>query len=127
MKNKKIAFIVCYIGKLPWYFDYFVHSCKYNADIDFFILNDDESYKGALPANIKLIHTTLEDISTTATQKLGFKITIEYGYKLCDFKPAYGIIFSDLLKGYDFWGHCDIDIIFGSIREFLTDELLGNH
>jgi hypothetical protein len=69
----------------------------------------------------------LDDVSQLATQKLGFEIKITNGYKLCDFKPAYGLIFSDLLRPYDFWGHCDIDIIFGNIRDFMTDELLEKY
>ena len=125
--NKKLAFITCYIGKLPWYFDYFVHSCTYNPTVDFYVITDDKSCEKSVPHNVKLISNTLEDISLLATRKLEFAVNIKSGYKLCDFKPAYGIIFSELLKGYDFWGHCDIDIIFGNIREFITNELLEDH
>src|ERR1700732_3083708 len=102
--DKNIALLTCYFGKLPWYFDYFVHSCKYNPSVDFYIITDDLTYRKPLPNNVKLVHKTLEDISIMATGKLGFDINITYGYKLCDFKPAYGLIFSELLKGYDFWG-----------------------
>lgn len=49
---------------------------------------------------------------------------IPQSYKLCDFRVAYGEIFSTLLIGYDFWGHCDNDLIFGDIREFITDDIL---
>jgi hypothetical protein len=125
--NKNIALLTCYFGKLPWYFDYFVHSCKYNPSIDFYIIIDDFTYRKLLPNNVKLIYKTLDDISIMVTQKLGFDIHITYGYKLCDFKPAYGLIFSELLNGYDFWGHCDIDIIFGNIRDFITYELMENY
>ena len=33
-----IAFIICHMGKLPWYFNYFVHSRKYDTTVDFYIL-----------------------------------------------------------------------------------------
>lgn len=59
--------------------------------------------------------------------KLGFAVKIKNGYKLCDFKPTYGILFSEILKKYDFWGHGDIDVIFGKIRNFITDEILYNN
>ncbi|HZY38617.1 MAG TPA: DUF6625 family protein [Mucilaginibacter sp.] len=126
-KEKSIALFTCYIGKLPWYFNYFGHSCGYNPSIDFYIISDDHDYQPALPKNVKLVYKTLEDINLLVGAKLGLNVNIANGYKLCDFKPAYGIIFSDLLKGYDFWGHCDIDIIFGCIREFITDGLLENY
>lgn len=125
--NKSIALISCYFGKLPWYFGYFIHSCKYNPSIDFYIITDDKGYTKPLPGNITLIHKTLHEISVLATEKLGFGVHIKHGYKLCDFKPAYGFIFGDILTPYDFWGHCDIDIIFGDIREFITVELLENY
>lgn len=127
MKVARIALISCYVGKLPWYFSYFVFSSKYNPTVDFFIITDDSAWVGNLPQNVKLINKTLDDISSLATEKLNFAINIKYGYKLCDFKPAYGYIFSDLLKEYDFWGHCDIDIIFGNIRNFLTESVLKDH
>lgn len=125
--KKSMALLVCYYGKLPWYFSYFVHSCGFNPSIDFYILTDDESYTSPMPGNVKLIYKTIDEISTLAAEKLGFEVSIKYPYKLCDFKPAYGFVFSDILGKYDFWGHCDIDVIFGNIRDFMTDELLDNH
>jgi hypothetical protein len=62
-----------------------------------------------------------------ACEKLGFGVNIKHSYKLCDFKPAYGFIFFELIENYDFWGYCDIDIIFGSIRDFITKEILESH
>jgi hypothetical protein len=125
--EKSIALLTCYFGKLPWYTDYFVHSCKYNPTIDFFIISDDSTFTSPLPDNVKLIYLTLDELNHLATQKLSFEVNIKEGYKLCDFKPAYGFIFSELLAGYDFWGHCDIDIIFGNIRNFITGEILTGH
>lgn len=127
LKEQSIAIVVCYIGKLPWYFDYFVLSCKHNPSVVFFIITDDTAYCKQLPKNVKVILCTLEEINIRATRKLGFATQLENGYKLCDFKPTYGIVFNDLLKDYDFWGFGDIDVIFGNIRNFITDELLSNY
>lgn len=124
MKQKTIAVVMCYMGKLPWFFDYFAHSCSYNLSVDFFVIIDDTTYVKPLPNNLKLIYKTLEEISIIATQKVGFKIDIKNSYKLCDFKPAYGILFSDIIEDYDFWGQGDIDVIFGNIRNFITDDIL---
>jgi hypothetical protein len=127
MENEKtVAILICYIGKLPWYFDYFVFSCSYNPTIDFFIISNDTSFKKPLPNNITLINKSLSEISEIATKKMGFEININHSYKLCDFKPAYGLIFEDLIKKYDFWGFGDIDVIYGNIRNFITKNLLEN-
>lgn len=124
---KSLAIISCYMGNLPWYFDYFAHTCKYNPSVHFIIITDDRTYSKPLPENIFLVYKTLKEVNAVATDKLGFKTNINSPYKLCDFKPTYGLLFSDLLKGYDFWGHGDIDIIFGNIRSFITDDLLTNY
>lgn len=118
----KIAIIICYFGKFPWYFDLFLHSASFNKSIDFIIITD--SVKPPYcPSNVKFLNRTLNDINILATQRLGFKVNIENPYKLCDFKPTYGLIFSDILEGYNFWGHGDIDIIWGNIRNFITNDL----
>ncbi len=124
---KRIAVLVCFFGNLPWYFKYFVHSCKYNSTIDFYIITDDRSWLNKLPVNVKVIYKEMNDINKMATEKLGFATNIREGYKLCDFKPAYGFLFSELLEGYDFWGHGDIDVIYGDIRHFITGDMLDNY
>ena len=69
----------------------------------------------------------IEQFKTDAAKALGFDVAVESGYKLCDFKPAYGHIFADYIREYDFWGYCDVDVIFGNIRSFITDELLSEY
>jgi len=54
-------------------------------------------------------------------------IVVHHPYKLCDFKPAYGFIFKDLVSNYDFWGCSDIDMIFGNIRNFITSKILNEY
>lgn len=124
---KTIAILTCWYGKYPWYLPYFIHSCKYNPSIDFFIITDNEDSIRNKPENVKIIFMTIDEIKQKAERKLKFAINIDYPYKLCDIKPAYGYLFSELIVGYDFWGHADIDIIYGNIREFITDELLKNY
>jgi len=121
----QIVFLIVYMGNYPWYFPYFLHSCRYNPDIDFLIFTDNNA-KLELPENVKIIPYSLEQFKAEASKALGFDVAIESGYKLCDFKPAYGFIFQDYIRDYDFWGYCDVDVIFGNIRTFMTDELLND-
>jgi len=123
----QIAFVIVYMGNYPWYFPYFLHSCRYNLDIDFLVFSGNSKGNFELPANVKVIPYSLKQFNIDATKALGFEVTVESGYKLCDFKPAYGFIFQDYIQNYDFWGYCDIDIIFGNIRAFMTDELLNKY
>ena len=114
------------MGDLPWYTKYFFLTCGHNTDVDFYLICD-EQYKHELPLNVKVIYKTLSEIGMTAKEKLALEIDIKYPYKLCDFKPAYGLIFNELIDGYDFWGYGDLDVVFGNIRGFITDDLLDTY
>lgn len=67
---------------------------------------------------------SLKEFNILASNSLGFDINISNPYKVCDFKPTYGVLFKKYLKPYDFWGHIDLDIIWGDIRTFITNEIL---
>lgn len=122
----KIAFIIVYFGEFPWFFKYFLHSSTYNPSIDFIIFTDNAP-ESVPSGNIKFIHYSIEQFNKDAGRALGIDIQIKKGYKLCDFKPAYGYIFSSLIENYDFWGYCDIDLIFGNIRNFISSRILDRY
>lgn len=121
---KRIAFIILYFGKFKNYFPLFLISCKNNPSINWMIFTDDKS-DYPYPKNVKVIYTTFEKIKERVQKQFDFQICLNRPYKLCDYKPAYGEIFSDELKDYDFWGYCDIDLIFGNIRRYLTEDILN--
>src|SRR5258708_2751548 len=121
-----IAILICWYGKYPWYFSYFVYSCSYNPSIDFIIITDNETNIPEQPDNLKIIHKTLDDLKKCAFKKFGFKVNMDYPYKLCDFKPAYGLLFDEYVRNYNFWALSDLDIIYGDLRNFFTEELLND-
>jgi len=125
MKNT-IAVIVCWFGEWPWYINYFLHSVNANTSVDFILISD-LTPTVTLPANIKLIKKTLHDIQKTISHKLSIHANLTEPYKLCDFKPVYGLIFEEHLINYNFWGHCDLDIILGDIRGFITEDVLSTY
>ncbi len=120
---KSICLINVFLGEFPWYFNFFLKSCSTNASVDFLIFTDQEAPENS-PVNVSFVPLSLSDFNRLATEKLDLVIHVKYAYKLCDFKPAYGLIFSEYLKNYEYWGITDIDVIFGRIREFITDEML---
>lgn len=127
-ENKKsIAILTCWYGPYPWYFPYFIHSCKYNSTIDYFIITDNDETICNQPQNVKIVYRTFDEIKDRASDRFGFQVNITRPYKLCDFKPAYGFLFPEIIDGYDFWGHGDIDVVYGNVREFMSDEILNNY
>ena len=124
---KSTIYICPYFGKLPeGHMELWLNSCKKNPTINWLILTDDKATKISCPPNVKVIYTTLQEVKDQAQERFDFPISLNTPYKLCDFKPAYGYIFSEYIKDYDIWGHCDMtDCIFGNLRKFLTDSFLS--
>lgn len=122
---RSIVFIVPYFGQWPIWFPAFLVSCKHNSTINWIFFTDCE-IPFDYPKNVKFLRTTLPDIQLVFSEKIGITINIQHPVKFCDLKPTYGHVFEELLKDYDFWGFCDIDIIWGDIRKFITEEMLNN-
>lgn len=122
----KIAFVIPYFGKFPDMFDYWLVSAKYNSTIDFIMFTDNEKPCNC-PVNIKWNVINFEQIKERIKSVVQTPVTIDSAYKLCDFRPTYGDIFKEELKNYDFWGWCDVDLVFGNIRNFVTDEILEQY
>ena len=119
---KKIGIVCCYFGKLPNYFHLWLKSCAANPTIDWLFFGDQEL--SGLPENVKHFQVTLEKVRELCRDKIDRELILPKPYKICDYKVLYGSIFADFLAGYDFWGYCDFDMIFGDLREFFTPERL---
>lgn len=115
-----ICIIVVYFGKFPNYFHLFFQSVRNNTDIDFlFVTNQDIENC----SNIRTLKMSFEQFKGLVCSKLGKHVCLSKPYKICDYRPAFGILFEEFLKGYKFWGHCDTDMIFGRISHFLPNDL----
>ena len=111
----RVAVILPYFGKFPNYFTLYLYSCSFNPKIDFLIFTD-ILYEDQYPDNVKFITLSFKELQETAQYKLGFRIELSNPYKLCDLRPAYGVVFADYIKGYDYWGYGDIDVIYGDLQ-----------
>lgn len=120
---KKTVLINIFFGEFPWYMNLFLKSCSSNPDFSFFIFTDNESTSTV--KNVRFIPFTLEQFNNIASKKLNFTVNVRAPYKLCDFKPAYGLIFSEYIQDFDYWGCTDLDLVFGNIGAFMTEQLLS--
>ena len=123
---QRIAFVVPWIGKLPNYFPLWLSTCKENSTIDFLVFTDDKT-EYQYPENVKVYYLEFSEIKKRFQSKYNFPIALDGPYKFCDFKPAYGELFAEELCGYDFWGHCDVDLLWGDIRSFITESILDKY
>ena len=123
---KSICYIVPYFGKLPNNFQLWLNSCSINKTIDWIIFTNDKTYYN-YPENVKVNYCEFEEVKEMIVKNFDFNIKIDSYWCLSLFKPAYGEIFKEYLLNYDFWGHCDVDVLWGDIRKFLTDAVLSKY
>lgn len=99
--------------------DAFLRSCECNPHVTWLIFSDIKT-SDYRPGNVQFIDLKKADLSALIFHKTNIRHTLEDPHKLCDFKPLYGHIFEDYLREYEYWGHCDMDVIWGDLFSFLN-------
>lgn len=73
-----------------------------------------------------LLDTDLEGFKERVERVLDMECDVKPGEgKVWDFRPALGLLYAKEVKGYDFWGHTDLDCIYGDVDKWVTDEFLN--
>ncbi len=123
-----IALVTVWFGPLPFWMPAFLLSCAHNPDVEWRIFTDAPAPAGS-PENVRFLPFTLTAFNERASRLLGAPVALQpaYAYKLCDYKILYGDLFAEELRGFDVWGCCDLDIVWGRVRGFATDARLRRH
>ena len=96
-------------------------SCKYNSTVDWLFFTDCDMSSFDVPANVQIIKSSFEEINAKIQSLFSFKLVL-INHISCVTSNQYTE--KHLQKNYkiiDFWGFCDIDLIWGDIRKFITD------
>jgi hypothetical protein len=120
-----VAIVVTFFGQAPLWLPAFLVSCRWNPDVRWFLYADfDVTF--SVPGNVTITHTTLDALNQRASDALASRVQIDRASmrKLSDLKPVYGLMFADDLRGFDWWACSDLDIVWGSLRRFITADLL---
>jgi len=125
-KRKLICFVIPYFGHFPNTMSVFLQTIKTNPNYSWLLFTDDYT-RYDYPDNVIVKYCSFSELTERIQKCFDFKIALYKPYKLCDFKPAYGYIFKEELKDFDYWGHCDMDQFFGSLSNWLTKEYLQNY
>lgn len=123
-----LAIVVTYFGPAPLWLPAFLRSCRTNADVRFLVYTDFEA-SFPVPENVEIKHLDLEQLNARASQAVRTDIRIERAglRKVNDLKPLCGLMFADDLRPFDWWAYSDLDIVWGDIRRFLTDDVFAEH
>jgi len=132
--GKRILLICDYFGRWPAWIDLFLRSCAHNPSIDW-LIHTDCPLPEVRPVNVRFVQMSLGDYCSFVAQRLDLKFS-PYRYRpnrpaapiytnLADLRPCYGELHAEAIEGYDYFGWCDIDLVFGNLSHFLTPELLS--
>lgn len=117
-----IVIIFPYFGNLPVQYKMWRASALRNPSVDFMFFTDAE----VEPANNIIVHkVNFLDFRQIVQKAFDFPIVLDRPYKLCEYKQAYGYILHEYIKEYNFWGFGDLDLVYGDIRSFITEEVLN--
>lgn len=121
-----ICFLIPYFGSWPFWFPFFIESCRANTDINW-IFHTDCGVPENLPPNVKMVSVSFETYCEMVSDVLKINFRPTSPYKLCDLKPALGHIHQEELAKFEFWGFSDVDLVYGSLRSYFTAERLSEH
>jgi hypothetical protein len=134
--RKRVLLIVDYFGRWPEWFDVFLLSCAHNPEVDW-LIHTDCPLPARHPENVRFVQQSFADYCARASDRLDLQFSPYrredgkppvplYG-NLCDLRPCYADLHAEAIEGYDYFGWCDIDVVFGKLRRFLTPEVLDRN
>ncbi len=125
MHPKGVCLIAAYFGPLPTWMPAFLRSCAHNSQFDFLLVTDQTLAE--LPENVYVLPATLQGLSMLASNAVGLPVSITRPYKVCDLRPIFGLMFREPLSRYDYWGHIDLDVIWGDLWTFFGRDIQDSY
>ncbi|MDC2816374.1 hypothetical protein PO181_05185 [Leuconostoc suionicum] len=122
MTNKLL--IMPYYGNFPNYFQLWLDRIKCNPNIDLLLITDNDLSEYNISAkNIVVMRKRLQTLREEISNVVGEQVNLKLGYKVKDYFPLYGEIFSKFITdgAYEWWGTIDTDVLLGNTEKFLND------
>lgn len=128
---KSIVIIIDYFGAWPEWFDVFLVSCRCNPTICWH-MHTDCPVPNDYPSNVEFFPMTFTDYKRRVANALDLSLDDCEPYKICDIRTAAGVVFEDEIRGFDYFGYGDLDVVYGDIRRFydqhvLTHDVISTH
>ncbi len=121
-----ICFVIPYFGVWPFWFPFFLKSCEFNRSIHWLLFSDC-GIPAELPSNVRIIEYSISDYCRRVSDSLGIVFAPEKTYKLCDLKPALGLVHEQEVRDFDFWAFGDIDVVYGDLRRYFDADRLMHY
>lgn len=124
---KTIILLIPYFGKWPEWIELYLDTIRKNPTINFLFITDCEISSLENISNVIIHKSSFEMYIERYKAILGSDIQITNPYKICDLRPFFGIIHENDIKHYDFFGWTDVDLLYGDIRSYYSDDILSKY
>lgn len=115
--------LIPWLGPFPAWMPCFLASCATSTRVRWIIFHDAPAPPES-PKNVRFVAMPAEAFRERVQTRLGINPPPELGYKLCDFRPAYGVLFREFIDDCEYYGWGDLDLVYGDLDRFL-EPLLG--
>ena len=119
-------------GGWPGWFALILRTMELNPTVQFHLLGD-KPPKSTMPRNARFHRVRSSELvsrvrAATGVRPPKFALT-GWGHtaKVNDIKPLFGVLFAELLQRCEWWATMQDDMLLGSVRAFLSAELLARH
>eukprot|EP00928_Gymnodinium_smaydae_P059985 TRINITY_DN4350_c0_g1_i1.p1 TRINITY_DN4350_c0_g1~~TRINITY_DN4350_c0_g1_i1.p1 ORF type:complete len:352 (-),score=12.99 TRINITY_DN4350_c0_g1_i1:127-1182(-) len=119
-----VGLILVWFGQPPPWTHLMLETVRWNPSLRLLLFSDQHSStwsRERLPPNVQRKFLNSTGFTRLALQTVGIHADVagpSGGYKLCDWRMAYGEIFATWLRHYDFWGWIDLDVFLGRLGHF---------
>lgn len=73
-----------------------------------------------------ILDTDIESFKARVKSKLGIDYPGRPGTgKVHDYRACLGFLYEEEIKDYDYWAHCDFDVVFGDVDKWFSDDKLN--
>lgn len=120
--NPWLIIFIPYFGRWPAWINLFIESCKWNPGVRWRFYTDCGEPENKAD-NVDYIHLSFDDYKALVRERLGIAFDAADPYKLCDLKPCLAFIHERDVADFEFFGYGDIDVVYGNIGKFYTEEI----
>ena len=124
-RNCWLVMLCPYFGRWPAWINFFIESCKWNPEVRWRLYSDCGVPQNRAE-NVDVIPVSFADYKAFVRARLGIAFDPANPYKICDVKPALGHIHEQEIAGYPFFGYGDLDVVYGRIAAFYSEQRLAD-
>ena len=112
--------IIPFFGEQPDYLPLFLKSCVPATRFRFHIFSD-TAPPNDTPENVTWHKSSHEETYRRANLVTGCSAVPASLHAICNLRPFFPLMYPEAIQDAEYWGYCDLDVMFGDIDRVLTE------